>query len=87
MAEMVDTLRAYVDNGVLTQKTACAVLLSFHIIDGRQWRSVDELMMALLPLLPDALISEDVDGQIVINTGLKEEGATGLLGPMEVGDE
>ena len=84
---MIDTLRAYVDRGELTPTTACAVLLGFHsILDGRHWRSVDELMMAILPLLPDAVISEDADGQIVINTGL-QEGTSGLLDTMEVESE
>ena len=87
MAKMIDTLRAYVDRGELTQKTACAVLLGFHsILDGRHWRSGDELMMVILPLLPDAVISEDADGQIVINTGL-QEGTSGLLDSMEVESE
>lgn len=32
--------------------------------------TIEELIQALLPLLPDAEVTEDNDGQIVIRTGL-----------------
>ncbi len=32
--------------------------------------TIEELIRVLLPLLPDAEVSEDKDGQIVIYTGL-----------------
>lgn len=39
--------------------------------------SLEELIRVLLPILPDAEVSQDIDGQVVIYTGLAMPGDNG----------
>lgn len=46
--------------------------------------SIDELMRAVLEILPDATLSEDNDGQIIINTNLRVADGTTSVAAGEV---
>jgi len=46
-------------------------------------RTFDDLMHAVLEILPNAELGEDFDGQIIIYTNLRELGDTGAIVVMD----
>jgi len=49
--------------------------------------SIDAFYGAILKILPKATLSEDNDGQIIINTNLKESNISGYLMDMDDNSE